>query len=160
MGEQEEINIFDDLHDPSAVRRKDLLPGWIKFLCWTFAILSTLAGLAGIVCLVLNINVYAYCYGIDATVTRSFPGILLTFIFCLKGIASIALLTESDPGIYLGLADGIIGIVLGLGSMFINSAAMFPPELLLLIPYVVKLYQIREKWVDDAYARKWISAHE
>ena len=76
------------------------------------------------------------------------------FLFLLKAIVAYGLWTEQDWAINIGILDTIIGILVCSFVMFIypliNSASVFFQnirlELLLLIPFLLKLLKIRVEW--------------
>jgi hypothetical protein len=151
-----EINLLDDLSDVKLplTRRRSFLPVWIKIFIWLFMIFGTLcpvvfiAGLSGF-------HFSATLYGLSATDANSLTGILITAFFLFKGIVAGLLWTEADLAVSLAIVDGIAGIVVCLAVMFNfpfavrdNSSIVFRAELLFLVPYVVKMVNIRKKWGD------------
>lgn len=147
---QELENQFDEFDKPAIIRRK-LLPWWIKTFCWIFMIL----GVCGIAALFVNIfipTVALSIYGFSSTVPFSGSGIFIIAILTLKGFAAYSLWFEKPNAIFIGKIDAICGIVICIASMFIypftNSDGHFPLrlEILLLVPYFIKLNKIEYQW--------------
>jgi hypothetical protein len=91
-------------------------------------------------------------YGLETRTPLSFIGILLMALFFLKGAVSYGLWAEKDWAINMGYADAIIGIficlfiMLGLRYFHPDSGFTFRLELLLLVPYLIKLRQLHPEW--------------
>lgn len=80
-------------------------------------------------------------------------GILLSLGFLLKGIVAYSLWFEKDWAINLAMVDAVAGILLCIIEMFGIPFLMDRPgqfvfrgEILLLIPYLIKLIMLRRKW--------------
>lgn len=134
-------------------RRRSLLPWWIKVFCWLFMPF----GLLAIVCLflgLLGLQPELSFYGFRTYEPLSFTGLLIIAVGVLKGITAFALWFEKDFAIKIGKADAIIGIVLSSLSMvvlpFLSAHAniQIRLELLVLIPYFIKLHKIEAAWND------------
>ena len=134
-------------------RRRELLPWWIKTCIWIFLIFGAIIPIAVIYALI-GYNFKISLYGIETFKTLSIIGYSLMFLFLLKAIVAYGLWTEKDWAINIGILDTIIGILVCSFVMFIypliNSASVFFQnirlELLLLIPFLLKLLKIRVEW--------------
>ena len=133
-------------------RRKELLPWWIKVFIWIFLILGAIAPLALILGIV-GFNFEISLYGLEANEPISIIGISLILIYIFKGVTAYSLLKEKNWAVTLGIMDAIIGIALcSLATIYplINSASgtnfSFRLELLLLIPYLLKMIKIKPEW--------------
>ena len=129
-------------------KRKNLLPWWIKVFAWIFLIFGAIAPLA-LLFGVLGVNFEISLYGIETNEPKSEIGIALILIYVLKGFTAFGLLKEKTWAITLGITDAIAGIVFCSFTMiypFINSNILtFRLELLLLIPYLIKMIKIKSE---------------
>jgi len=133
-----------------SVRRKTLLPIWIKVFAWIFLVLGAFVPIILAMAL-LGISAQQAIYGIETSRPLSPIGILITTIFAIKGLTAFGLLKEKDWAIKIGIADAIIGIAICIFLMvypFINPGARFSfrLELVALIPYLLKLLKVRAQW--------------
>jgi hypothetical protein len=164
MSEQLNESVFDNIIDPFARRRKDMLPGWIKAFCWIFMVATFLVppmllldGMQGGTSLSI--------YGLRATHAFSVGGAVIVMLFILKGATGLGLITEKDWAVKLGLADALIGIVLCIVTMFTGdfitsystpteSGFHMRVEIFLIIPYLYKLWRIKDEWEANAFVRQ------
>lgn len=147
-----ENNSTDLLNDTDLVldsKRKALLPWWIKTFSWIFLVLGVIA----IICLAIGFFVDGLAlaiYNLETTEIYSLPGLSIFMIYLLKGITAYGLLFGKSWGVQLALADAVIGIVICLATMFFNisnsSGINFRLELLLLIPYLIRMIRIQDAW--------------
>lgn len=152
MEEQEELQL-EQLLTENKVRRRSLLPTWIKFFIWFFMIAGALAPLSFFAAL-LGSTFQISLYGLQSEEPLSLLGIFVLFLFILKGIVAYSLWSEKDSSINLGMADAIIGILVCTYMMCVspflasNSGYVlsFRLELLALIPYLLRLIRIRVQW--------------
>lgn len=133
-------------------RRKDLLPWWIKVFVWIFLIFGAIAPL-GLILGILGYKFEISLYGFETNEPISIIGISMIFIFLFKGFTAYSLLKEKDWAIILGIMDAIIGIALCSFAMFYPLFASnagvsltFRLELVLLIPYLLKMIKIKPDW--------------
>ena len=128
-----------------------MLPWWIKIFCWIFM----LFGLLSFVCLILgftNIKPDLAFYGFETNEPFSLYGLIVISIGLLKGVTAFALWFEKDFAIKIGKIDAIIGIALCVISMvvlpFIQDGfnITLRLELVLLIPFLIKLNKIQKEW--------------
>lgn len=136
----------------NTTKRKDLLPWWIKIFSWIFLIF----GVVGIISLVFEILGYKFqlsIYGLDTREPTSLIGISITIIFLFKGITAYGLLVQKKWAIIFGIVDAISGIVICTSLIihsFINPGSNqnfgFRLEILLLIPYLLKMIKIKSLW--------------
>lgn len=154
MSESLESDILDSLEDENPPRRRKLLPWWIKFFCWVFMIfgvVTPIALMAAFTGTSFNISLY----GLNTSNPMSIIGILATALFGFKGIAAFGLWTEKDWAITLGKIDAVVGIavcvvVMLLLPIFSKSGfnLNFRLELILLIPFLIRLQKIEIQWND------------
>ena len=136
-------------------RGKNLLPWWIKIFIWIFLIFGFIAPL-GFIFGILGYNFEISLYGLETNEPISILGISMILLFIFKGFAAYSLLQEKDWAIFIAIADAVVGIALCSFSMiypFIIAGAAakltFRLELLLLIPYLIKLINIKPEWENS-----------
>ena len=131
--------------------RRKLLPWWIKVFCWIFMLL----GLLSVICLILgftNIKPDLALYGFETNEPLSLYGLLIIAIGIFKGFTAFSLWFEKDFAIKLALLDATIGILLCVVSMLVlpfileGSVVTIRLELLLLVPFLLKLNNIEKEW--------------
>jgi len=110
---------------------------------------------------ITGFNFVMSLYGYETNEALSPVGVLLTLLFLYKGIVSYALWFEKDWAVVAGLIDAIIGIIICVMSMIgisIGSMARTPftfrLEIILLIPYLIKLNNMKGKW-HELKRLKW-----
>ncbi|PHN01778.1 hypothetical protein [Flavilitoribacter nigricans] len=137
------------------VRRRDLLPLWIKVFIWIFLIFGAMVPLVLVLAL-FGIPVNLSLYGLEVARPASALGLLIILLFMLKSAVSLGLWTEKEWAVDLAVIDGVIGIVVNVVIMFIlpvlydGFGTSIRLELLVLIPYVVKMRRIKEAWKQSA----------
>ena len=151
--------LTENRFQPRAKRRKDLLPWWIKIFIWIFLIFGAIAPLA-LILAILGYKFEISLYGLETNEPISIIGISMTLIFLYKGFTAYSLLKEKNWAIILGIADAVVGIALCSFAMiypFIVAGAdaklTIRLELLLLIPYLIKLINIKPEWDKIQYHR-------
>ncbi|MCI9846582.1 hypothetical protein [Flavobacterium pectinovorum] len=143
-------NQFNEFEKPLIIRRK-LLPWWIKTFCWIFMILGV-CGIGAIIGSAFTENVNLSIYGFSSNTAYSVTGIFIIAIITLKGFTAYSLWFEKDNAVSIAKIDAILGIVICVISMFAipfiteNSHFDIRLELLLLIPYYLKLNKIEYEW--------------
>ncbi|HEX6849475.1 MAG TPA: hypothetical protein VF144_20960 [Chitinophagaceae bacterium] len=152
MESPQQTVLTESLLQLKTKRRKGLLPWWIKVFIWIFLIFGAIAPLA----LILGILGYKFeisLYGFQTSEPLSLIGISLILMFLFKGFTAYSLLKEKIWAITFGIIDAIIGIALCSFAMlypFFSSHAganlTFRLELILLIPYLIKMVRIKSDW--------------
>lgn len=151
MQNKEEDLLTDIVQQLSSVRRKKLLPWWIKAFSWIFLVFSALA-FFGIIFALFGYHYQISLYGLDTREPLSIIGVSIILLFLIKGVTAYGLLTETDWAITIGLIDAITGIVICTLLMVYSSSGStnmkftFRLELLLLIPYLIRLRKIKSSW--------------
>lgn len=158
-------SIFDELHDPTARPRKKMIPVWIKVFCWIFLVIGTVAPVAILVMLLLSKTTNISIYGFSTNNALSFIGISGTLLYVYKAFVSYNLLTGKDNAVTFAIIDGWVGIALCVLNMitgnFITeyhigneSGINLRLELFLVIPYLVKMYRIKDEWNANTHERQ------
>lgn len=141
---------FEQFEKRTIIRRK-LLPWWIKTFCWIFMIMGSFA-VGGLLFGVLGYPFDLSIYGFQTVEPLSIMGLLITGVLIFKGLTAFALYFERDHAINLAKIDAIAGIVLCMLSMVVwpiiseHTNFSFRLEILLLIPYFLKINKIEYEW--------------
>lgn len=154
MLENQNELLGSDLEEQIPERRRKLLPWWIKIFIWIFIIFGAVAPF-GLIFGLIGFKFQVSLYGLETFEPTSFIGLGLIGIFFLKGITAFGLWTEKDWAIKIGQIDAIIGIIICVFVMFVlhfidnNYGFIFPLriELILLIPFLIKLRKIDNEWI-------------
>lgn len=145
---------FDDVQP--AKRRWLILPWWIRAFSWLFLLAGALSPfilIAGLFRVQVNLSLY----GIKSTDPVSVAGFCLIVLFLLKGIAAYGLWAEKNWGVVIALADGLLGVVICIVSMFIPDPSNstqgfilnFRLDLIVLVIYLIKLYRLKGQWDES-----------
>jgi hypothetical protein len=166
--EQEQQSIFE--HDPFAIRRKFMIPQWIRVFSWIFAICAPIGVLGTLIWLITGGWGEYSLYGFTSQNSGAVVSILFLFVWALKALAAIGLLTEKDWAVKAAMADAIIGIAVCVAAMIFlpwsqtvttggstNTHYNLRLELALLIPYLMKMWKIRDQWEEDSFMRNNIA---
>jgi hypothetical protein len=144
MNKEEHLLEDISLEEISKIRRRDLIPVWMKIFVWIFMIMGGLA--LPIFLLGLSGSRYQLAlYGFETTKPTSFLGFLIFGLFIYKGIVAYALWFERDWAIVSGIIDAVVGILVCTISMFLFKNT-FRVEIIILIAYCIKLLKIKSKW--------------
>lgn len=133
------------------IKRRSLLPWWIRFFCWVFMIFGIFAP-AGLIFGLLRWSFNLSIYGLESNQPLSVIGLSIILLFTFKAFTAFGLWSEKEWAVRVGQIDAVIGIVLCIFVMFVNpflsSGANFTfrLELALLIPFLIKLTKIKEAW--------------
>lgn len=140
-------------------RRRDLLPWWIKTFIWIFLVIGSLSPIAIILGL-LGKNFQMSLLGLSTLQPLSAAGLTLISIFVLKWITGFGLWTEKDWAINISQIDAITSIILCTVLLFVNPftevvtenriSQEFRFELIILIPYLIKISIIKPAWKNLA----------
>ena len=153
MEELEETNKFEEFESNSNKRRRKLLPWWIKFFCWFFMLFGVLA----LICFFLgffNLSVDLSFYGLNTNQPFSMIGLIVIGLALFKGFSAYSLWFETSNAINIAIVDTVIGIVMCTMSMFVfpflgdenTFEFSLRLELVLLVPYLIKLNRIKKEW--------------
>ena len=163
--EQETVpSIFGEFEGPAAVRRKFMVPKWIRVFAWIVAVYCPLQLLSTLVVTILIAtgSLSQYFPQNNAPIFTLMGAVSLGATI-LKGTAAIGLLKEKDWAVRLCIADGAVSIALRIYSLVMHSwvtvstngaytGYYFSIELLLVIPYLVNMIRIRKDWEENRYA--------
>jgi hypothetical protein len=152
-------NILDEPQfESSSLRRRDLLPGWIKVFTWIFLIFGAMMPIVLILGIV-GMNFQISLYGLETNQPLSLIGIFLTAIFALKGVTAFGLWTEKEWAVQIAILDAVFGIILCIYLTILSSATdsfgnNIRLEILILIPYLIKMIKIKSDWKEGVPLKK------
>lgn len=157
ISNQQDDILTDVVEQLNKVKRKHLLPWWIKIFMWFFLIFSVLA-VIGFVVGIMGYRSNFSLYGLTSDNPLSTTGICIFLLFMLKGITAFGLLKEEDWAIKLGMLDAVVGIVLCVLIMIFPTYIAGPDakfnfrlELILLVLYLNKLLKIKYTWENNVH---------
>lgn len=162
MPEETVPSIFDNLQDPFARPRKKMLPSWIKFFAWMFLVMGIVAPIV-IVMGLMGWPATISLFGFSTNEPFSFTGIVLTLVYILKAATGYGLVTQKNWAVKLALVDGIISLLLcilhllGGGAVSTEASGSFTfnrinLEIVIIIPYIYKMWKIKDEWEANTYA--------
>lgn len=147
-------NLLDDLSAEiqTNIRRRSIIPTWIKIFIWIFMVLGAIATL-GFILGIFGFTFTVSLYGYETQRALSPLGVFLTLLFVYKGFVAYSLWFEEDWAITAGLVDAIIGIAICIMSMMgisliseYRAPINIRLEIIFLIPYLVKLTKLKGRW--------------
>ncbi len=137
------------------LRRRDLLPIWVKVFVWIFLLFGAVIPVAlffGITGGYFELSLY----GLETGKPLSLIGMTITLLFVFKAVVAFGLWTEKKWAVKMAIVDAIIGIITCLVAMPIfsffgadrdvNFSVTFRFELIILICYLLKMWKIRGEW--------------
>jgi len=144
-------SILDAEFEKPQLRRRDLLPTWIKVFIWIFIIMGAFIPF-GFIAGIFGIPFSISLYGFGTMNPLSITGLFLTGLFLLKGVVAFGLWTEKEWAVNLAMIDGLIGIILCIAVMIVVPATSggitFRLDLFLLIPYFLKMKSLKSEWME------------
>ena len=137
-----------------TIRRRKLLPWWIKVFIWIFLVFGAIAPV-GFIFGLFGFQFKLALYRFETFLPLSYIGLGITFLFILKGVTAFGLWMEKDWAITLGQIEAILGVVICVFAMILPFVDKNPDftfslrlELVLLIPFLIKLGKIKEEWLN------------
>jgi hypothetical protein len=132
--------------------RNKLIPGWMRLFSWLFLVLGAFA-LLGLALGIFGYKFSIAMYGLETQEPFSIIGIFLFVVFAFKAVVAYGFLKKTDFAITLGLIDAIAGVCICCSIMLFplvypeyQTGSLFRLELLVLIPYLLKLKKIKPQW--------------
>ncbi|NMM47450.1 hypothetical protein [Marinigracilibium pacificum] len=136
------------------LKRRKLLPWWIKMFCWLFMIFGGLS----IISLFLGftgIKPDLSFYGFETNEPFSLFGLIVISLGLFNGITAYLLWTGNDIAIKVAKINAITGLLACLASMFLipflqpGFHMKIRIEIMFLIPYLMKLNKIQSAWEGE-----------
>jgi len=152
-------NLLDDAFVQEIMpRRRDLLPIWMRVFTWIFLIFGVLIPpvfLFGMLGGHANLSLY----GLSTSQPASLLGVTIMLLFVFKGVVAYGLWTEKEWAVKLALVDALIGIAICtfvmIGLPLLGSGGLnIRLELVALIPYFLKMREIRTEWQSRIALKK------
>ena len=139
---------FDEFENSKiGIRRRELLPWWMKFFCWLFIIFAGIAVLS-LLTLFSGELPFVSFYGFEGA--NSIADFIVVFpIVILHGLTGFYLWFEKDEAILLSRICGIVGILACIASMFVmgtNGNFTFRFEIILLALFLQRISIIQDEW--------------
>lgn len=146
----EENEILDSQFADVKPRRRRLLPWWIKVFIWFFLLAGAFVPI-GIIVGFLHYNVHLSLFGLDTNEPFSVVGLILLLIFSFKGVSAFGLWFEKDWAISVAQIDAVLSIAICVYMMLVQPfihevTSKFRLELALLVPYLLKLNDLKKNW--------------
>ncbi len=129
--------------------RKNLVPKWIKFFGWLFIVVGSLVPFVGIFSAISGIEGEFSFYGLqEKGSVLAFVPLLIIALFVAHAICAYGLLFGKSWGVISCLTLAYISTAICIFTMFSVGSGSIRLELLLLIPYIIKLHKIRKIWTS------------
>ena len=148
----EESSAFEEFEAKNNfIRRRNLLPVWIKIFLWFFLIGGTVAVIIFLSGAFLT-NINLSLYGINATHPYTLTGFLVSALLIFKGVVAYGLWLEQKWAPQAAIIDAIIGIVICFIMMAVipftvpNINFTIRLELIPLYYYLIKMQKIKNNW--------------
>ena len=97
-------------------------------------------------------------YGLASNDPLSITGLIVTILFVFKGIAGYALINYKDWAVKLAMVEAWLGIGVCLVTMlvlpFFGYSFTIRFELILIIPYLVRLWKIKSQWEENRFEQQ------
>lgn len=151
MQDQNETSILENIQVP--IKRRTLLPWWIKVLCWIYMATVIAVISVGLIYLVGGIE-QKKVFGNYIVAYSSWVGVILLFIIAYNGFAAWALWVGKIYAVKIAIEGAYLKIIGNLLSIFVlpyiikgyhyQSGFQF----IILAFYLSKLFKIRRLWED------------
>ena len=129
--------------------RKQLVPKWIKVFGWLFIIFGILVPIIGIFAAVSGATSGFSLYGLETTGSVFSPkAILIMALFIAHGACAFGLLFGKPWGVISCIILAYISSAICVYSMVMGNGSTVRLELLVLIPYLVKLHKLMPAWAS------------
>lgn len=133
--------------EKTGMERRQLLPLWIKIFLWFFLILGCFVPL-GLIASLFYVPFQLSVYGMTTTNPFSLSGLLIMLIMLYKGYTAFALWTGKKNAVLLAQIDAISGMLVCVIVMVMGPGIMLRLELIVLIPYLIKMTKIKSEWLS------------
>ena len=129
------------------MKRKEILPAWIRFFSWFF-LLMAITPVFYVAGLVWGFTYNITAFGLIAKETNSYSPLAtyLVAILTLSAVVAYGILWGKSWAIRLGMVYGIIALVTSFYSIASPDGAYLDLSLLFLIPFVWVLWIKRIAW--------------
>jgi len=126
---------------PAESQRKSLLPIFVIFFCWVFIVVAILGFLIVTILSIMEMKYIIYF--------REYIIILpLLMFFILLGLTSFNLLRGKKRGVYLGIIQGLIGLLLSVIYLINDiNIIIFAIILGISINWTLIMFKIKDRWL-------------
>lgn len=141
-------NNFDEFENIKTIRRREILPWWIKFFSWVFMVAAVITCLTPIQFLFGQVPLISL-YGFHSDAFFPFSLLFLYFLFIMNGLVGYMLWFEKDKAIDFGKICVLIGIAACIGSFIfsmVDGNFTIRLEVIALIIFYRKLSSIEYRW--------------
>ena len=141
-------NSFEEFEHITNIRRRDLLPWWIRFFCWVFMVLGGIACLT-VTALLFNETPAISLYGYDATDDYPLNLLLVILSYIFNAVTGFLLWNEYKKAVVWGqlcAAWGIAMCAMAMITAFKAGGFMLRLEILFLILFYSRLTSIKGRW--------------
>lgn len=139
---------FEEFEDRSLhLRRRKLLPWWMRFFSWLFMIMGGIAVLS-IISLLSDEFPELTLYGFNGK-SGLIEFVVVFPIFILNGLTGFYLYYEKDEAMMLAKLCGVAGVVACIASTVlssINGNFTFQFEIILLALFLHRISLIQDEW--------------
>ena len=137
--------------DDKSQARKALIPLWIKIFGWLFIVMGALVPFLYIGSLIFGFRASYTMFGLEYEGNaRALMPLVISTVILINGLCAYGLLFGKDWGLTACIVFGYIGLLLTIGTMLFeiifNGSMMIRLELIILIPYLVKLHRLKAHW--------------
>lgn len=137
----------------NTIKRKTLLPWWIKVFMWIFLVCGAIVPFVLILGM-FGYNVQLAIYGMETNDGISVTGLIIIFLLLIKTLTAYGLLKEKDWAIKAGIIDAVVGIsicIILMSYSLINTEMNFTfrLEVIFLVPYLFKFLKIKAAWENS-----------
>lgn len=134
----------------AAVTRKQLVPLWIKIFGWIFMVMGGVVPLLAIVAGAMGQTASYEIFGLQHRGSPLHPlALLISALFVSLAVSAYGLLFGKPWGVDACMATGFVGVALCLGTSvysIFQGAPNLRLELLVQVPYLLKLRKIKPLW--------------
>lgn len=141
-------NSFDEFEDINTVKRREMLPWWIKLFSWVFMVLAVIACLTPIQLLFGHVPNLSF-YGFDSAKFFPYSLLVIYLIFILNGLIGYMLWFEKDKAIEWGKICAVFGIVACVISFLLtllDGQFTFRLEIIALVLFYRELSNLEYNW--------------
>jgi uncharacterized membrane protein len=136
--------------DVTPITRKRLVPLWIKIFGWIFMLMGVAVPIIAIAATVMGEPASYEIFGLQYRGTPFHPmALLISTIIWSLAVSAYGLLFGKSWGLQACLVTGYMGVAICIGTTvyaITQGSLMLRLELLLQIPYLIKLHKIQSQW--------------
>jgi hypothetical protein len=145
-------NVIEPLSRENIVLyRKQMIPMWIKVFGWLFIVFGGLVAIIGLFSAITGTEGSYSLYGIEHEGPVYSPiSLLIVALFVAHAVCAFGLLFAQPWGPKSCLFLGYISVAICLYTMLMGEGVEIRLELIVLIPYLIKLHKIKATWFGES----------